>query len=395
MQGSAEEIMKFSFFNTFVYSSAELSTRGGGWPIPPSLYDPALGEKTFEQGLDEVRLADELGFDWVSASEHHYWSVSPTPNPAVLLGALTQVVKRAKLAFMGPLVSMNNPIRVAEEVAMLDQMSHGRLIVCFLRGTPNEFLAYDTVPEETRAKTQEAIALISRALTEPEPFAWEGRYFRYRTVSVWPGLSQRPMPLTFASGNSRESATYAASNRFAMALAYYPTHLCAELVAFYRDQCGEFGWAPTNDQLLYRCFVAVGDSDDEAHERQARFFGERGGMMAAPRKGRAEVVADQQRRPVPSEIGTDADGKNTSADATRGFALGGLAFAGGPDALVEQIRDFHEATGIGVLDVSLNGGGLSHEEHMASIRTFATKVMPRLRELGISTGAKEREHVAH
>jgi alkanesulfonate monooxygenase SsuD/methylene tetrahydromethanopterin reductase-like flavin-dependent oxidoreductase (luciferase family) len=384
--------MKFSFFNTFVYRSQALTERGDGWPVPSSLYEPAIGERTFQEGLEEVRLADELGFDWISASEHHYWSVAPTPNPAVLIGALTQVVKNAKLAFMGPLVSMNNPIRIAEEVAMLDQMSNGRLIVLFLRGTPNEFLAYDVVPEETRERTQEAIALITRALTEPEPFSWEGRHFRYRTISVWPGVSQRPMPLMFASGNSRESATFAARHKYCMAMAYYPSHLCAELVDFYKAECRGYGWEPTADQILYRCFVSAGDDDEQAAERRERYFGERGGMIGAPRKGRAEIIADQQRRPLsaaPSEVGTDADGKKMDDNAARGFALGGLAFCGGPETLVEQIEDFVRRTGVGVIDLSLNGGGLTHEEHIHSLELFGTQVIPRLRALDISVAPRQ------
>jgi alkanesulfonate monooxygenase SsuD/methylene tetrahydromethanopterin reductase-like flavin-dependent oxidoreductase (luciferase family) len=303
------------------------------------------------------------------------------------MGALTSVVKNAKLALMGPLVSMNNPVRVAEEIAMLDQMSGGRLIVCCLRGTPNEFLAYDVVPEETRPRTEESIALIVRALTEPEPFSWEGRHFRYRTVSVWPGVSQQPMPPMYASGNSRESAAYAAENHFALAMAYYPVELCAEITASYREQSERCGWTPVEHQLLYRCFISVGEDDDQAEERRLRYFGDRGGMMGANRKGRAAVVADQRKAPAaPTEIGTDADGKNKDESSNKGFALGGLAFSGGPETLVEQIRDFNRATGIGVLDISLNGGGLTHEEHMHSIRVFGEQVMPRLRELGVTNG---------
>jgi alkanesulfonate monooxygenase SsuD/methylene tetrahydromethanopterin reductase-like flavin-dependent oxidoreductase (luciferase family) len=302
------------------------------------------------------------------------------------MGALTQVVKHARLALMGPLVSLSNPVRVAEEVAMLDQMSGGRLIVLFLRGTPNEFLAYDVVPEETRSRTQEAMALIRRALTEPNPFGWEGRHFRYRTISVWPGPTQRPSPPIFASGNSYESATYAARNQNAMGMAYYPTHLCGDLVGFYRSECVKYGWEPQPDQILYRAYVSVGETDDEAQAIKARYFGERNGLMAAPRQGRAAWVADQQRRQAsppsggpPAQVGTDADGKAVSADAARGFALGGLAFCGGPDTLVEQIRDFEAKTGVGVLDLSFNGGGLTHEEHMRCLRIFGTQVMPRLR----------------
>src|SRR5262247_2107307 len=183
--------MKASFFCTHSYASPE-PFKHPGWPVPPGLYRPEVGLRSVEVTLEQAKLADELGFDWVSCSEHHYTPLLQTPNANVFAAALSQVVRRAKIAVLGPLVSMVNPVRTAEELAMLDQLSGGRLIALFLRGTPNEFLAYGVNPQETRARTQEASELIVRALTEPETFGWEGRYFRFRTVAVWPRAIQQP-----------------------------------------------------------------------------------------------------------------------------------------------------------------------------------------------------------
>ncbi|WP_067902194.1 LLM class flavin-dependent oxidoreductase [Nocardia vaccinii] len=119
----------------------------------------------------------------------------PNLNPAVLAGALSRVVRHAQLALLGPLASMNNPVRVAEEIAMLDQLSGGRLIALLLRGTPNEFANYNIPAEETRARTEEAMLLIRKALTEPEPFSWRSEHYDFPVVSVWPGPTQVPHPL--------------------------------------------------------------------------------------------------------------------------------------------------------------------------------------------------------
>jgi alkanesulfonate monooxygenase SsuD/methylene tetrahydromethanopterin reductase-like flavin-dependent oxidoreductase (luciferase family) len=225
--------MKASFFCTNTYLSAE-PFRYPGWPTPPRLYRAEIGLKSVEVALEQAKLADDLGFDWVSCSEHHYTPLLQTPNAMVFAGALSQVVKRAKIAVLGPLVSMNNPVRIAEELAMLDQLSHGRLVVLFLRGTPNEFLAYSTNPDETRARTQEASVLITRALTEPEPFGWEGRFWRFRTVSVWPGPIQQPHPPMFYSGNSFESATFAAKHHLGLGVSFYPVNLVAQIMRYYK-----------------------------------------------------------------------------------------------------------------------------------------------------------------
>src|SRR5579885_999170 len=114
----------------------------GGWPTPQDLFRPAEEARSLAVNFDLARLADELGFDWISTSEHHYSPRLLAPNAFMVSAALSQVVRRAKIAVLGPLVAMNNPVRIAEEIALLDQLSGGRAIVLFLRGTPNEFLSY-------------------------------------------------------------------------------------------------------------------------------------------------------------------------------------------------------------------------------------------------------------
>jgi alkanesulfonate monooxygenase SsuD/methylene tetrahydromethanopterin reductase-like flavin-dependent oxidoreductase (luciferase family) len=372
--------MKASFFCTNSYLSLE-PFQHPGWPPPPHWYKPEIGIGSVEFALEQCRRADEAGFDWVSCSEHHYMPGLQTPNPIVFAGALSRVVKRARIAVLGPLVSMINPVRTAEELAMLDQLSGGRLIALFLRGTPNEFLAYGVNPDETRARTQEASELIVRALSEPEPFGWEGRHFRFRTVAVWPGPIQRPHPPLFYSGNSAESATFAARTRFGLGVSFYPPHLVAKLTQHYRDECAKRGWHPVPDQLIYRAFIGLAETDKEANEMKGRFFG-----IDAVNKtmfsGRGAAV-ELKLEFTPKELGTDADGKNSAADKGQaGFGFGGLQFCGSPDTVVRQIAEFHELTGIGVLDLSFGGVGLTPEEAERSFTLFSREVLPRIRSIG-------------
>lgn len=352
-----------------------------GWPASPRRYKPEVGLISAEAAFEQAQRADEAGFDWIATSEHHYFPGLQTPNPMIFAGALTRVVKRAKIAVLGPLVSMNNPVRTAEELAMLDQMSGGRLVALFLRGTPNEFLAYGVNPDETRARTQEASELIRRALSEPETFGWEGRYFRFRTISIWPGTIQKPHPPLFYSGNSMESATFAAGNHFGLAISYYPPHLVAKLTRHYLDECARCGWHPVPDQLVYRAFAGVAETDKEAEAMKSRFFGI-SAVNASMFSGRGSAV-ELKLEFSPKEIGTDADGKNSTADKGQpGFGFGGLQFCGNPDTVVRQIAEFHELTGVGVLDLSFGGLGLTPEEGERSFRLFAGEVLPRIREIG-------------
>lgn len=353
--------MKASFFCTNSYLSAEAFTHHS-WPTPPALFRAGVGQRSLEVALEQARQADGWGFDWVSCSEHHYTPLLQTPNACVFAAALSRVVRRAKIAVLGPLVSMNNPVRIAEELAMLDQLSGGRLVVLFLRGTPNEFLAYGVNPDETRARTQEASLLIIRALTEAQPFGWQGRYYRFRTVAVWPGPVQQPHPPVYYSGNSLESASFAAAQRLGLGVSFYPAHVTAQMTGHYKQECAQHGWEPSPEQLLYRCFIAVGEDDREADALRAKFFA--GDPTGDLFRGRGAAV------PPPTQ---------TQA----GFGLGELRFCGSPDTVVRQIADFHAATGVGVIDAAFGGAGLTLEEGTKSMRLFATEVLPRIRDIGV------------
>ncbi len=386
--------MKASFFCYNRYLSLE-PYQHQGWPTPPGISNPDIGARSAEFALEQAQLADELGFDWIACSEHHYVPGLQTASPNVFAAALTRVVKRARIAVLGPLVSMNNPVRIAEEFAMLDQLSGGRLVALLLRGTPNEFLAYGVNPLETRARTQEASELIVRALTEPEPFGWEGRYFRFRTIAVWPGVIQRPHPPLFYSGNSFESATFAAENHFGLGVSFYTLPLVAQLTDHYRRECAKRGWSPGPDQMLYRTFVGVADTDKEAEEMKSRFFGIET-IITPISQGRASALAASPTHlgTTATEIGTDADGKNSAADKGQaGFGWGGLHFCGSPETVVKQIAEFHERTGVGVLDVSFGGVGLTPKEAERSFLLFAHEVLPRIRDIGVNPAVHTEKSV--
>src|SRR5688572_30858070 len=98
------------------------------WPVPSQSFSPEVAERSMEASLEQFQLADEVGFDWVTVAEHHYASMSLTPNPMVMAGALTQRVRRARIALLGANIPILNPIRVAEELAMLDVLTGGRVV---------------------------------------------------------------------------------------------------------------------------------------------------------------------------------------------------------------------------------------------------------------------------
>src|SRR4051812_10164980 len=108
--------MKFSVFNAMPYGAVPGAT--DRWPVSNAAFDPEIGIRAAARCLDEVAMEDELGFDWIACAEHHYSPGSLAPNVSVLASAFTQRVKRAKIAILGALIPLSNPVRIAEEYAM-------------------------------------------------------------------------------------------------------------------------------------------------------------------------------------------------------------------------------------------------------------------------------------
>src|SRR5882762_10178937 len=164
----------------------------------PGLYDPARGHVQYHEYLDELELAAAMGFDGVCVNEHHSNGYGLMPSPNLMASILARSTSDAAVVVLGNSLALYNPpIRVAEEMAMLDVLSGGRLIAGFPVGTSMDTnYAYGTIPALTREKYAEAHDLIRRAWAADEPFAFNGRYTKLRYVNCWPKPIQRPAPPT-------------------------------------------------------------------------------------------------------------------------------------------------------------------------------------------------------
>jgi alkanesulfonate monooxygenase SsuD/methylene tetrahydromethanopterin reductase-like flavin-dependent oxidoreductase (luciferase family) len=269
--------------------------------------------------------------------------------------------------------------------------------VFLLRGTPDEFKTYYIDPRETRERAQEAITLIERALSEPRPFGWEGRYFRFPTIAVWPRPTQQPHPPIFSSGNSPESCVFAARHRHGLAISFIPPHLVARSVALYKSECAKHGWEPAPNQIVYRAHVVVGETEADIEE-QARELSRRNparmpDVRRAPQGLGPLSWLEHDRAAGNGTDGAPGAAPDRSASAGEGAGLGSLQFCGDPDTLVEQIRRFHEQTGVGVLDLLFARSGGA--DRMAQrIRLFAAEVLPHVRDIGARPAPAAEKEVA-
>ena len=364
--------MKASYFGPMGYSERHLFP--DTWPIPPSYHDPATSVLSYRQGIEECVLAEESGFEWISLSEHHYSGRIATGNPAVMAAAVAERCKKVKIAILGQLLPLNNPVRVAEELGMLDNMTDGRLIIGFLRGTPNEDQVYTINPSEGRGRLLEGMDLVLKALTEPEPFSWEGKYYKFRTISVWPHPVQQPMPPVIVATRSDDCIKYAAVHKLGLGVSFVPVEQTAKITERYLAWCHDAGWEPNSEQIVYRGSIFLAETDQKAQEWYENLRRPNRGMNM----GSSVTTAVQAAR-----SGEEFDLRQVVAGSPTGDVVGlasRLSFMGGPDTVVRQLKTFHDQCGVGVVDLFFQQPGLPHDEVMREIDLFGREVLPRIKE---------------
>ena len=358
--------MKISYFENGRYTA----TAGvpHGWPVPSAAYDPDAGKKSHERMIERLNFVEQLGFDWISLSEHHYSPRILTPSVTVAAANIAGLVKNIKIALLGPIVGHSNPVQLAEELAMLDTMADGRLVVGMLRGTTNEVMTYDLNPGESRRRTDEGMELVLKAWTEPQPFAWQGRYYKFRTVSIWPRPLQQPFPATYALGTTAEAGEFAARNHVGLGVSFAPYEVMAKATHYYMKRCEDYGWQPTPDQIVYRANMLLAETDEKAEAEMRR----RDGQTPFPVRESLKAAL------------LDADKRNIAGEAKPANVGGVLptTFIGGPDTIVKQIKQCKQVMGAGVLDLLLQPPGSADiDALMSNLELFGKKVLPRVRDI--------------
>jgi alkanesulfonate monooxygenase SsuD/methylene tetrahydromethanopterin reductase-like flavin-dependent oxidoreductase (luciferase family) len=215
---------------------------------------------------------------------------------------------------------------------------------------------YGYSPEEARARGQEASLLIKKALTEPEQFAWEGKFFNFSVVSVWPGATTKPHPLLYTSGSQGEAIEFAAKNQFGIAIAGSLEYIKG-MVEHYTSQCEEVGWTPSSAHVLVRGVCAIGESDGHAEEL-------RGNMLPHPEQAiHAEAVG--------SASPYDTHQQAPQQAAVPPFPV---LLCGSASTVLDQAREFARA-GVGIMDLIPNFGGLPIDDELAIVRRLGNDVL--------------------
>src|SRR5438132_4309958 len=246
----------------------EIFKRRSFFGVPNKFFDAKKGAQLLNEYLDEKIYCDELGFDGVMLNEHHGTPFCMGAVMDVEASVLARATKNVRIVLLGnPTPVVSNPLRLAEELAMIDLISGGRLVPGFIRGAGSEQLFNNANPAYNREYFDEAHDLIIQAWTKPGPFRFEGKHFHYRFVNPWVLPLQKPHPPIWIPGvASPETVVWCAQHRYpyvALATFLEPT---IEMLNLYADVAAQEGYQAGPENFGYLQRVVVAETEEKAQE---------------------------------------------------------------------------------------------------------------------------------
>jgi alkanesulfonate monooxygenase SsuD/methylene tetrahydromethanopterin reductase-like flavin-dependent oxidoreductase (luciferase family) len=361
--------------------------------IDSRLFDPTVAHGLYNEFMDELEHAAEMGFDGVCVNEHHQNGYGLMPSPNLIASGLARATRDAAIVVMGNSLALYNPpVRVAEEMAMLDCISGGRLVAGFPVGTPMDTCyAYGQNPSQLRQRYHEAHDLIMKAWTEPQPFTWNGRFNKLRYVNVWPRPVQKPHPpVWIPGGGSIETWQWCAERDYVYSyLSYFGYKLGKATMDGFWEEMKRLRKDPNPYRAGFLQFVGVAETRAEAMElyrEPAEYFYGRclhvDARFAAPPGYASEATI---RARVRSQVVQAADrSTDKSAYGSPSFeeiVEKGYVVVGSPDEVADQLRQVATDLNVGQLMLLLQFGNMGRQLTFHNTELFAKRVLPQLRGL--------------
>ena len=381
--------MKVTMFHLMPYAALDMVERErfpSAWvTLPNTLFDPKQGHALYNRFLDELELAAELGFDGISVNEHHQNAYGLMPSPIVMASALARRTRDCKIAILGSAFSLReHPLTLAEEHAMLDNITGGRIITGFVRGIGAEYYSMGSNPTSSHARHVEAHDLIVRAWTEEGPFAFEGKHYHFEYVNLWPRPYQKPHPPIWCpSLGSTETIEWAAhpDRRYVYLQNYSPFTSVSRFLNMYREVCQtQYGYEASSEQIGWTAPVYIADTDGEAVE-QARehiecLFNK---LLYLP----FDVLFPPGYLTMNSYKRVAAHKRTIMGGQTiENMMEQGIIIVGSPDTVRNRIIECHRQVGFHNLVCLLQFATLPPDLTERNIRLFAEEVLPAIQPLG-------------
>jgi alkanesulfonate monooxygenase SsuD/methylene tetrahydromethanopterin reductase-like flavin-dependent oxidoreductase (luciferase family) len=371
-----------------------------GWIDAPwwELGDADKVGEYYSWSLDELMHAARLGFDGVGTNEHHQNVYGFMCNPN-LFGAVMAKMTRdenldvAIVQLGATLAATSPPIRIAEEYAVLDCLSGGRLIAGLPLGLGADAnISYGTTPIDQRARWREAIDLMVKAWTAKEFFAWNGKHYQLPRVNLWPRPVQQPHPPLLVPGAASSSTwDYCHERDLPYANLSYFGGRSAEAVM---DRFWDRAVANGRDRNPYRAaflqIVGVGETDEQAEVQYGphlEHFYHKGlhvppWYLATPGQSDYRSLVNLL---TSNMLGGGTGGRGSHAQAqtmpARDMIAEGFAVVGSPATVRDQLIELARRLNVGHLMVVLQFGSLPHDLAMRNIELFAAEVLPSLQAL--------------
>lgn len=384
--------MNFLWFHLMPYMDLPADFRQNNpsvWVnIDPALFSPERAHQMYNDYFDELEYAAELGFDAVCVNEHHSNAYGLMPSPNLIAMALARRTKDTKICVLGNSIALYNPpTRVAEEFAMIDCVSGGRLIAGFPVGTPMDTcFAYGTNPSQLRQRYMEAHDLIMRSWTDPKPFAFNGRFNQQAHVNVWPRPVQKPHPpIWIPGGGSVETWEWCVQNDYVYCYLSYGGYKIAQgTMEGFWNTVEKHGKEKNPYRAGFLQFVGVAESRDEAmdlYTEPAEYFYGRCQHIDPRYAGPPGYTTEAtQRAGLEGQVTRVADrSKRVRATQMKEIVDLGYVVIGNANDVVEQIREVARSLHVGQLMPLLHFGNMSKDVTFRNTKLFAEKVMPKLK----------------
>ena len=357
------------------------------YPLPKKHFRADIAVRNYREHLDGWALMDKLGFDGIGFNEHHTSPYGLMTSPNIMAAAASQRTTNMKLLIMGNLLPIHDPLRVAEDLAMLDCMSDGRVISGFARGIPREYSVYNVDLAESRARFEEAWEIIKLAWTE-EVFSYEGRFWSYNDVAIWPRPVQEPHPPVWVPvSGSQETIEWAARENIPITPgAFAPRSVKKDIVRYYAECLARNGYSITPGHLSIGASPYVADNREQALKEAgpyALYFfhtllshGNNGNLERQREKGYLKEESHDYMKPENRErLGAFKQFSQFTLDDIERTER---ACFGSPEEVRDYLIDLADSLGTNTLLLNFNQGALPHDLFIQNLERFGKEVLPAL-----------------
>jgi alkanesulfonate monooxygenase SsuD/methylene tetrahydromethanopterin reductase-like flavin-dependent oxidoreductase (luciferase family) len=359
------------------------------WPLPRRHFDPEVAVRTYEEHLTAWEALDRLGYDGVGFNEHHTSPYGLMNSPNLMAASAAQRTRRLKLLIYGNLLPLHDPLRLAEELAMLDCLSGGRIVSGFARGIPREHNVYRVPLSDSRARFEEAWEIIRRAWTE-ESFSYAGRFWSYENVAIWPRPVQQPHPPVWVPvTGSKETIEWAGRHDIPITPGLVPTRgLREDIIRHYATCLAAHGHRLTPEHLIIQASAYVADSKAQAVREAGPYtlyfnrtlFSHGNVSDAALQRDAGYLTSGSFDYVRPENLHAVSGDRErfrgmTMADVEREAEQ--MAW-GTPDEVIERIVAAADHAGANTVLVNMNRGAMPSEMFLEQIQRFGSKVLPAL-----------------